>query len=259
MLLEEEKLTFPANDRQFERNLKNNQQAWSQNEDIASEFLGKGLVPDFGISLRIHNSSILPSDASALMVERGDSKKEVENRQNPLMNFKAEIKSPSTEFHEETNCFCSLFPELHSKNQKNSVKEMGTHEQTNSEHRTSKVSKDERMSILASKPARQERNRDMEEYKPVGLGHTSGIYSGLLWAAYLLCLLLSGVQSPYPATSVVTVSANTAALLGIHTSTRLSIALPPLKTTSFLAVHAALITCTSYQNGAGQSRSLPRI
>jgi hypothetical protein len=34
-------------------------------------------------------------------------------------------------------------------------------------------------------------------------------HSGLLWAAYLLCLLLSGVQSPYPATSVVTVSANT--------------------------------------------------
>jgi hypothetical protein len=37
----------------------------------------------------------------------------------------------------------------------------------------------------------------------------SVIHSGLLWAAYLLCLLLSGVQSPYPATSVVTVSANT--------------------------------------------------
>jgi hypothetical protein len=29
------------------------------------------------------------------------------------------------------------------------------------------------------------------------------VSNGLLWAAYLLCLLLSGVQSPYPATGVV--------------------------------------------------------
>ena len=28
------------------------------------------------------------------------------------------------------------------------------------------------------------------------------LFSGLLWAAYLFCLLLSGVQSPYPATAV---------------------------------------------------------
>ena len=36
---------------------------------------------------------------------------------------------------------------------------------------------------------------------------TDTFRSGLLWAAYLLCLLLSGVQSQYPATGVVTVSA----------------------------------------------------
>jgi hypothetical protein len=39
-----------------------------------------------------------------------------------------------------------------------------------------------------------------------GLAH-----SGLLWAAYLFCLLLSGVQSPYPATGLTTHVANTAA------------------------------------------------
>jgi hypothetical protein len=54
-------------------------------------------------------------------------------------------------------------------------------------------------------------------------------HSGLLWAAYLLCLLLSGVQSPYPATSVVTVSANTAPAGDTYVNTAWPVVMPPLK------------------------------
>ena len=42
------------------------------------------------------------------------------------------------------------------------------------------------------------------------------LISGLLWAAYLFCLLLSGVQSPYPATAVT----------GVYTATGTTLANP---------------------------------
>jgi hypothetical protein len=70
-------------------------------------------------------------------------------------------------------------------------------------------------------------------------------HSGLLWAAYLLCLLLSGVQSPYPATSVVTVSANTAASGDTYVNSVLVFCMPPLKTTAF-SPFTLLYTCTAY-------------
>jgi hypothetical protein len=69
-------------------------------------------------------------------------------------------------------------------------------------------------------------------------------HSGLLWAAYLLCLLLSGVQSPYPATSVVTVSANTGTSGPTYVNSQ-SYCIPPL----YVAASSKyLYACSTYQN-----------
>jgi hypothetical protein len=75
-------------------------------------------------------------------------------------------------------------------------------------------------------------------------------HSGLLWAAYLLCLLLSGVQSPYPATSVVTVSANVLNTDPTYVIYHFTFVKPPLKTTA-LSPFTLLYTCTAPYSSTG--------
>src|SRR5687768_11237418 len=70
-------------------------------------------------------------------------------------------------------------------------------------------------------------------------------HSGLLGVAYLLCLLLSGVQSPYPATSVVTVSANTGTGDPTFTNNINVNCISPLKSNLF-PPFTLLYTCTCY-------------
>jgi hypothetical protein len=74
-------------------------------------------------------------------------------------------------------------------------------------------------------------------------------HSGLLWAAYLLCLLLSGVQSPYPATSVVTVSANTLNTDPTYVVTSFAWCSPPLPFTS-IAGFPRLYPCALYSSSS---------
>src|SRR5688572_10793051 len=76
-------------------------------------------------------------------------------------------------------------------------------------------------------------------------------HSGLLGVAYFLCLLLTGVQSPYPATSVVTVSANTAQSGDTFVNSALVYCLPP---TSLATVSTLVYACTVVQYTAGNVR-----
>src|SRR5688500_15064214 len=55
-------------------------------------------------------------------------------------------------------------------------------------------------------------------------------YSGLLWATYLLFLLITGVPSPYPETGIVANVANTDHLQGSFVGSTKVWCLKPLKT-----------------------------
>ena len=74
------------------------------------------------------------------------------------------------------------------------------------------------------------------------------LISGLLWAAYLVCLL-SGVQSPYPATAVVTVSANTLTTDPTYMCTGWSWIGPQVSFTSFAGFNKVQI-CTGFDTAA---------
>ena len=70
------------------------------------------------------------------------------------------------------------------------------------------------------------------------------VRSGLLWAAYLLCLLLSGVQSLYPATAVTGVYTSTGSGLPTYMNSAIISCAEPYPYTGFTN-NDAIYLCTA--------------